>query len=188
VRVAALYDVHGNLPALEAVLAEVPEEATIDVAYGPFPGETLDRLRELGGRAPWLRGNADRWLTRDDDEGAPAELIEWVRERLSEEQIAFLHALPASLELEIDGLGRVSHLHFDRVVNGRRIVNADSVGVTHEDEPGAYWTLVGPGVEVRRTEYDLARVAGTGFPGRIGAERASREEFLADAQTVVVGQ
>ena len=49
-RVAALYDVHGNLPALEAVLAEVPDDAVIlvggDVAMGPLPSETLERLRE----------------------------------------------------------------------------------------------------------------------------------------------
>ncbi len=44
-RVAALYDVHGNLPALDAVLAEVPDDAAIviggDVAAGPFPSATL---------------------------------------------------------------------------------------------------------------------------------------------------
>src|SRR5438874_10228107 len=61
VRVAALYDVHGNLPALEAVLAEVEAERvdTIlvggDVAAGPMPAETLGRLRALG--AWFIRGN-----------------------------------------------------------------------------------------------------------------------------------
>jgi hypothetical protein len=54
VRVAALYDVHGNLPALEAVLAEVPDDAAIvsggDVFSGPMPAETLARLRGLGSR------------------------------------------------------------------------------------------------------------------------------------------
>ena len=53
-RVAALYDVHGNLPALEAVLAEVPDDAVIlvggDVAMGPLPRETLERLRGVGDR------------------------------------------------------------------------------------------------------------------------------------------
>ena len=49
-RVATLYDVHGNLPALEAVLAEVPGDATIVVggdvvAGGAHPSETLERLR-----------------------------------------------------------------------------------------------------------------------------------------------
>jgi hypothetical protein len=67
VRIAALYDIHGNLPALEAVLAEVPDDATIllggDHVYGPFPAETLARLRALGKRAIWLRGNCDRELS-----------------------------------------------------------------------------------------------------------------------------
>lgn len=66
-RVAALYDVHGNLPALEAVLAEVererPDAIVVggDVAAGPFPGETLDRLAALDG-VRFVRGNADREL------------------------------------------------------------------------------------------------------------------------------
>ena len=59
-----LYDVHGNLPALEAVLAEVPDDATLvvggDVAAGPFPSQTLERLRAFGERVHWLRGNASR--------------------------------------------------------------------------------------------------------------------------------
>jgi hypothetical protein len=58
VRVAALYDIHGSLPALDAVLAEVPEDAAIvvggDAFSGPFPHETLGRLRGLGDRAPAL--------------------------------------------------------------------------------------------------------------------------------------
>ena len=58
--VAALYDIHGNLPALDAVLAEVPADATIVVggdvcAGGEQPSETLARLRELGVRVRWVR-------------------------------------------------------------------------------------------------------------------------------------
>ena len=50
--VAALYDIHGNLAALEAVLAEVPEDATIlvggdVVAGGPQPSETLEQVNQL---------------------------------------------------------------------------------------------------------------------------------------------
>jgi Icc-related predicted phosphoesterase len=54
VRVAALYDIHANLPALEAVLREVEREGVDlvlvggDVASGPMPVETLERLRSLG--------------------------------------------------------------------------------------------------------------------------------------------
>jgi predicted phosphodiesterase len=231
VRVAALYDVHGNLPALEAVISEVPEDAAIvlggDVVVGPHPAETLERLQALGDRARWIRGNSDRELTQGEQGFAPAEALEWVRERLSAEQIAALHALPERLELDVDRLGPVffchasarndvdvfledtpeehvaplfagvaaqvavvghTHLQFDRVVAGRRIVNAGSVGMTYEDEPGAYWALVGPDVELRRTLYDASSLQSAGFPGRIGGDRPSRAEFLAMAESVVVGR
>src|SRR5450755_737145 len=67
-RVAVLADIHGNLPALEAVLRDV-EAAGVDaivlngdLADGPMPAQTLDRLEELGSRAMWVRGNTDRCL------------------------------------------------------------------------------------------------------------------------------
>jgi putative phosphoesterase len=98
-QVAALYDIHGNLAALEAVLAEVPDDATILVggdicAGGEQPSETLTRLRGLGDRVAWLRGNADRELFPDEDGLAPVEFLEEARSKLSEEEIAFLHELP----------------------------------------------------------------------------------------------
>jgi 16S rRNA processing protein RimM len=114
-RVAALYDIHGNLPALDAVLAEVPDDAAIvvggDSVAGPFPSETLERLRSLGERIRWLRGNADRELTPGEEDRAPPEHLAWVRARLTAEQIAFLHALPPTLALDVDGLGRVLFCH-----------------------------------------------------------------------------
>src|SRR5215471_8670323 len=107
VTVAALYDVHGNLAALEAVLAEVPDEATIvvggDVALGPYPSETLARLRGLGGRVRWLRGNADRELEPGEVGVAPPALLEWARGRLGDEEIRFVHELPATLTLDVEG-------------------------------------------------------------------------------------
>ncbi|MEU4331690.1 metallophosphoesterase family protein [Nonomuraea dietziae] len=67
-RVAVLSDIHGVLPALEAVLAE-PEVAradlivlTGDMAAGPQPVETLDLLVSLGERALWVNGNAE-WVS-----------------------------------------------------------------------------------------------------------------------------
>jgi putative phosphoesterase len=103
--VAALYDVHGNLPALEAVLAEVPDDATIvvggDVCVGGAqPAETLERLRALGDRVVWIRGNADRELTRGEQGLAPPEAIEPTRAQLSDEQIAFLHSRPQTAQVE----------------------------------------------------------------------------------------
>jgi Icc-related predicted phosphoesterase len=67
-RVAALYDIHGHLPTFEAVLVDV-EQARVDriviggdVAPGPLPVETLERLPALGDHAALLRGNGDRWV------------------------------------------------------------------------------------------------------------------------------
>ena len=102
--IATLYDVHGNLPALEAVLAEIPAEATIVVggdvcAGGGHPAEALERLRGLGSRVLWVRGNADRELTPGEPGLAPPGALDATRAALSEEQIAFLHALPPTVQI-----------------------------------------------------------------------------------------
>jgi putative phosphoesterase len=118
--VAALYDIHGNLPALEAVLAEVERERADaivvggDIAGGAFPAETLDRLRALGGRAHWIRGNVERELVEEPPPraaGPPPGELERLRAQLSDEQIAFLYELPRSLDLDVDGLGHVLFCH-----------------------------------------------------------------------------
>jgi hypothetical protein len=49
------------------------------------------------------------------------------------------------------------HIQFDREVDGVRSINAGSVGLPYEGEPGAYWALLGPDVELRRTQYDVDR-------------------------------
>jgi predicted phosphodiesterase len=51
------------------------------------------------------------------------------------------------------------HIQFDREVDGVRSVNPGSVGLPYEGEPGAYWALLGPDVDLRRTEYDVERAA-----------------------------
>jgi predicted phosphodiesterase len=51
-----------------------------------------------------------------------------------------------------------THMQFDRMIAGIRVLNAGSVGMPF-GEPGAYWLLLGPGVELRRTRYDLAKAA-----------------------------
>jgi predicted phosphodiesterase len=120
VRVAALYDVHGNLPALEAALAAVEQaDADLivvggDVAIGPMPREALDRLLALGDRAVHVRGNGDREIAEPP---APGELdlwqerTRWSAERLDHEQLAFLAGLPDTVSLEIDGLGPTLFCH-----------------------------------------------------------------------------
>jgi putative phosphoesterase len=102
--VATLYDLHGNLRALEAVVDEIPAEATIVVggdvcAGGIYPSETLERLRALGEGVLWLRGNADRELIRGETGIAPAEVLEATRAALTAEQIAFLHGLPPTVQI-----------------------------------------------------------------------------------------
>jgi predicted phosphodiesterase len=117
VRVAAFYDIHGNLPALTAVLAEVDtldvDEIVVggDVASGPMPVETLDPLRARGAR--FVRGNADRVLDlRGTDEGEEwVRHRRWVAARLGEERLAFLAALPLDLTLDLGTLGRVRFCH-----------------------------------------------------------------------------
>jgi diadenosine tetraphosphatase ApaH/serine/threonine PP2A family protein phosphatase len=94
-----LYDVHGNLPALDAVLDDCPAERFLlggDYAtFGAWPRETIARLRVLD--AEWIRGNVDRWLVdASDAPEAMVPLIERSREMLGEELCRELAALPAS--------------------------------------------------------------------------------------------
>jgi predicted phosphodiesterase len=217
-RVAALYDVHGNLPALEAVLEEVArEDVDLIVVGGDLPGpwtwECLARLRAAWPPLRFIRGNGEREL----EEAEPDATLAWVLSRMPDEQRAFFVALPLTETADVDGLGPVlfchatpsddaqifttltpdeavqelvgnpaeptvvcghTHIQFDRTVGGTRIVNAGSVGMPYEDEPGAYWALLGPGVQLRRTEYDvdamLVALAEAGYPGEW--PQASREE------------
>jgi putative phosphoesterase len=104
-RIATLYDVHGNLPALEAVLAEIPEDATIVVGGdvvtgGAHPSETLERLRGLGDRVVWIHGNVDRELKQGEPGLAPAELLDATRAALTDEQIEFLYAQPLTAQID----------------------------------------------------------------------------------------
>jgi putative phosphoesterase len=210
-RVAVVSDVHGNLPALEAVLAELEREDVDlivsggDLSAGPMPVECVDRLRALGERITWVRGNADR------EEAAPAgyaELTRWVTGELGPERRRFLVEAPVAATVPVDGLGSVlvchgsprsdeeiltkvspeervvaalvgveedvvvhghTHVQYDREVASHRVVCAGSVGSPYEGRPGAYWALLGPDVELRRTEYDVeaavAAIRATGYPG-----------------------
>ena len=109
-RIAALYDVHGNLPALEAVLAEVEAEGVDelvvggDVLWGPMQVECVARLRAAGAR--FVSGNCER----DVLQGA-SETASWCSERLDGETRSFVGTWPRAIEHELEGLGRVVFCH-----------------------------------------------------------------------------
>jgi putative phosphoesterase len=202
VPVAALADVHGNLPALEAVLEEVDAEGVDaivcggDIVGGPFSAEVLDLLTSRA-NVSFVRGNADRMVLEGSDEHGQDWEAE--RRRLGSTRLAAVASWPLTVELEIEGLGRTlfchaiptaddpiftritpdkdvaaligdveadlvvcghTHVQFDRLLQtGLRVVNAGSVGMPYEGRPGAFWAVLGPTVELRRTEYDVVAAA-----------------------------
>jgi predicted phosphodiesterase len=215
-RVAALYDVEGNVAALEAVLAEAEREGvdTVvcggDLVVGPSPPEVFDRVTRLPD-VRFVRGNADRMVLHGTDEYG----TDWraARERLGAERLAEVASWPLTAELDVDGLGRVlfchstpaaddpiytratpdadleeifrgvdadvvvvghTHVQFDRSLpSGLRLVNAGSVGIPFERPRGAYWGLLGPDVDLRRTDYDVGAAVAT------MREQGASEEYLA---------
>jgi predicted phosphodiesterase len=104
----ALYDIHGNLPALEAVLADAGREGADGYLLGgdygtpsPWPRETLDLLRTLE-PATWIRGNGERWL-REPPADRPEVAETYARflpGPLSDEEIEWLYSLPPDAELD----------------------------------------------------------------------------------------
>lgn len=124
-KIAALYDIHGNLPALEAVLAELekvqPDLIVIggDVVPGPLPRQTLARLVQLGDRARFIRGNGERDVIGAFD-GLPFDpilgeqvrkTIGWSAGQLDQHGRDFLARWPLVFALQVDGLGSVLFCH-----------------------------------------------------------------------------
>jgi predicted phosphodiesterase len=163
--VAVLCDIHGNAPALEAVLAELradPPGAVViggDVAAGPMPNEVLAALPSLVRLEVGALGEVlfCHGTPRSDEERitvfTPPERLEAV-------------LAPAGAPLVVCGH---THRQFDLAAGGFRMVNAGSVGRPYDREPGAYWLRLGPeDVSLRRTEYDVeaatAKFAALGYP------------------------
>lgn len=134
-RLAILSDIHGNLPALEAVLADLEQQGLPDiywvlgdlVAFFPWPRETLARLQALP-NASFLQGNTDRYLVTGRRPLVPVRspedwarmagflemrdaLFRWTVERLTWEDYLFLRDLPTRLEMEVPGYGRAVGVH-----------------------------------------------------------------------------
>jgi len=211
VRVAALYDIHGNAPALDAVLDDV-RRARIDrivvggdVLPGPLPREALDALARVDVPTDYISGNGDREVLahlRGTGSLLPdsfRHLIAWSAKQLRPGDVDHIASWPPTRRLTIDGLGDVlfchatprndveiftrlttddvvipmladagapivvcghTHMQFDRRFGETRVVNAGSIGMPF-GEPGAYWLLLGPDVELRRTIYDFGAAART---------------------------
>jgi predicted phosphodiesterase len=183
-RVAALYDIHGNLPALQAVFADSRCSAADvivcggDLCAGPMPVEVLDLMRARG--ALFVRGNADR------------ELTGWSADRLDHAGLGFLRSWPTTLTVDVDGLGSVlfchgspraddeiltrltpdavidevcdgspvvvgghTHVQFDRLAGRTRFVNAGSVGMPYEGRAAAFWALLDADIQLLATPYDV---------------------------------
>jgi putative phosphoesterase len=123
-RVAALYDIHGNLPALEAVLAEIRREHIDriviggDVVPGPMPRETIACLRDLDIPAQFIRGNGDReivsWRRGVESAAIPEpyrEMMRWVARQIRDEDEQWLASWPETLRLDVPELGDVLFCH-----------------------------------------------------------------------------
>ena len=177
-RVAALCDIHGNLPALEAVLEDV-EAAGVDlivwggdVAFGPDPAGTIARIREVGGR--YVMGNADREIVEQYDFLATFEPTVTVDldglgptlfchgSPRSDEEIITRATPPERLAPMLAGVGERlvvcghTHQQFDLRCGDHRVLNAGSVGMPYEGVAAAFWLLLGPTIEFRRTAYDIS--------------------------------
>ena len=217
---AALYDIHGNLPALEAVLADVRRLGVRrivvggDVVPGPMPRECLDILRALDIPTFFVRGNGDRvvlaaraghdiaaevpepfrdgiaWNARQIDDGMAEWMARWPSQLWitlpGAGDLLFCHASPRNdtdifvkttpadrlvslfqgVDVPLVICGH-THMQFDRDVDGVRVVNAGSVGMSFQGV-GAYWLAVNDNVELRRTDYDVdaaaARIRATRYP------------------------
>ena len=240
-RVAALFDIHSNLPALEAVLQDVRrvgvDQIVVggDVVPGPMPRETLQRLLDLDWPVHFIYGNGELAMLAQmaATEASPVTywgttsgaalpepflgIYRWTARQLQPEYESVLASWPKTIQLEIDGLGPVlfchstprseteiftrltpeerlvpildglgatavvcghTHMQFDRMIGKTRVLNAGSVGQPF-GAPGAFWALLGPEVQLRRTLYDFTqaaeRVRSTEYPQ---AEAFATESIL----------
>lgn len=121
-KIAALYDIHGNLPALNAVLKELeqvqPDRILVggDIVSGPLPVQVLERLLQLGDQVIWIRGNGEREVASVFDTHGVLELdkgdvTSWVAEQLTPTQRSFLGQLQEKIVLQVGGLGEVLFCH-----------------------------------------------------------------------------
>src|SRR5579875_1634244 len=117
-RLAALYDIHGNLPALEAVLDEVQrigvDEIVVggDVVPGPLQNQVLARLLSLHVPVRFIRGNCEVAVLRaraGDDPGPMPEqakqTIRWSAEQIDDDTEQLFANWPKTLSMDVTGIG-----------------------------------------------------------------------------------
>jgi predicted phosphodiesterase len=122
-RVAAIYDIHGNLPALEAVLADV-RRAKVDhivvggdVVPGPMPLETLARLHDVDVPMQFIQGNGEAAVLTEMKGGdskvpeAFRDVLRWTARQFGPEQERLLASWPRTIRVAIPGLGDVLFCH-----------------------------------------------------------------------------
>src|SRR5438552_3948812 len=123
-RVAAIYDIHANLPALEAVLQEIRQSEVDqivvggDVLPGPMPNETIECLLNLDIPVQLIQGNGDRvvlaQMRSTESSEVPEqfrEVVRWVARQLHPEHERLLASWPKKCRVEIRGLGEVLFCH-----------------------------------------------------------------------------
>ena len=218
-RIAALYDIHGNLPALEAVLADARSAGVDrlvvggDVFPGPLSHAVLGSLSACKFPVDFIVGNGEiavlehlagriparvpeafrpivRWNAEQLDAAARQSLASWPKTlRVAVEPVGdvlFCHATPRDeneIFTKLTPENRLvpifepvnaaivvcghTHMPFDRWIGRTRVVNPGSVGMPF-GPAGAYWMILGPGVEMRHTTYDFERAAerirASGYP------------------------
>jgi putative phosphoesterase len=126
-RVAAVYDVHGNLPALDAVLADLesinPDLIVVggDVVAGPMPTEVLERLAALSERVCFVGGNTDREVIAAYDERHCADALDradpaeraaaFAASKIDHRHRDLLASFAECLVVEVEGVGQVLFCH-----------------------------------------------------------------------------
>jgi putative phosphoesterase len=123
-RIAAIYDIHGNLPALEAVIQDILRASVDriviggDVLPGPMPRETLACLLDLGVPTQFIYGNGETAVLEVIAGREPAAvpeqyrpLIRWTAQQLPENYKSMIANWPATVLLEVGELGRVLFCH-----------------------------------------------------------------------------
>ena len=210
--VLALYDVHGNLDALEVVLADPraaePDAVVVggDIVPGPFAREVYDRLEQLTPPVHWIRGNGERELAAAEPDDEWARGLAALPHTLELDGVLYCHASPrrddeiltrlSPPERWADALAGVqarlvvgghTHQQDDRTVGGIRFVNAGSVGLPYEGDGAARWLWVADGEpELRSTDYDAPiaghRMLAAGWPD----EESVRAALIDPVEPIVV--